>query len=631
MCSRRRIGCALRFVFNRTMRTLGGLVVALTFAAACAGGAPRSVVQPKAPAAQARSNVLRSDYAGSSACAACHQAIYTSWEKSPMRRMTRTVDGAEVHAPFAAGGELRVGRDVARLEERGGARVVEIEHDGGSPSLYRVTKILGGRTREDFVGVEVASPTSAPIGEEQVLPVSYLLFDDRLRYKGYSVMLHERKSLEAGPPWAKTCILCHNTAPYLTTLERAFAGRRAKAYQGAIVDDTLPRYRAVHYRVTDEVALDRALAGELDSLGVEPSGDIRDDVVRVVDATRDHFSEGSLVELGVGCEACHGGAAAHVHNPSDLPTFVPSAPFFTVEPALNRAQSVNRVCARCHQVLFSKYPWTWEGGARHENPGGSHISSGEGRDFLLGGCASAMACTSCHDPHGKDDPARLVAMYTPKGNDVCLGCHKELRGDVALRTHAHHDPKGAGGACTSCHMPKKNMTLDVRLGGYHRIGSPTDPVRVYGDRPLECALCHADKSVSTLVSTMETWWGKRYDRALVTKLYGDLASPVMRATLDRGKPHERAVALWALGERKERADAPSVARETVNAYPLVRQYAKDALEKILARRCDVDVSDDAATIERAVRACLAAAGVAPLSGPWDKAAVSVEANEPAED
>ena len=52
-------------------------------------------------------------------------------------------------------------------------------------------------------------------------------------------------------------------------------------------------------------------------------------------------------------------------------------------------------------------------------------------------------------------------------------------------------------------MPKKNTGLGYQLTRYHRIGSPTDAARVEKDRPLECALCHADKSVASLVSTME--------------------------------------------------------------------------------------------------------------------------------
>lgn len=93
----------------------------------------------------------------------------------------------------------------------------------------------------------------------------------------------------------------------------------------------------------------------------------------------------------------------------------------------------------------------------------------------------------------------------------------------------------------------KNMTLDTRLGRYHRIGSPTEAAKVEGDRPLECALCHGRESVGNLVDTMESWWGHRYDRAKLTALYGDLDQASLLATLRYGKPHEKAVA-WASPE-----------------------------------------------------------------------------------
>ena len=70
-----------------------------------------------------------------------------------------------------------------------------------------------------------------------------------------------------------------------------------------------------------------------------------------------------------------------------------------------------------------------------------------------------------------------------------------------------------GTSCVACHMAKKNMGLDYGLVRYHRIGSPTDPKRALADRPLECALCHADYSVERIVAQMEAWWGKTYDRA----------------------------------------------------------------------------------------------------------------------
>ena len=123
-------------------------------------------------------------------------------------------------------------------------------------------------------------------------------------------------------------------------------------------------------------------------------------------------------------------------------------------------------------------------------------------------------------------------------------------------------------------MAKKNMGLDYALIRYHRIGSPTDPRRVLGDRPLECALCHADRSVEELVSTMERWWGKRYDRAALRALYGDdLTVNALRATLALGKPHEQAVAIAVLGQSGDRTAIPAIAaaaRPRLPAGPLLR-------------------------------------------------------------
>jgi hypothetical protein len=204
------------------------------------------------------------------------------------------------------------------------------------------------------------------------------------------------------------------------------------------------------------------------------------------------------------------------------------------------------------------------------------------------------------------------ALATPAGNAVCTKCHAELTDGARLRAHAHHDPAGAGGSCVACHMPRKNMGLDGTLTRYHRIGSPTDAARVLGDRPLECALCHADRSVRDLVDRMESWWPVRYPRQRLDELYGSLDANVMRATLDRGKPHERAVAIAVLGETGARDAAPAIARELLDEYPLVREWAKRALVA-LRGRCDVDLSAPDAAIEAQARACADAPAV-PLAG-----------------
>jgi predicted CXXCH cytochrome family protein len=259
-------------------------------------------------------------------------------------------------------------------------------------------------------------------------------------------------------------------------------------------------------------------------------------------------------------------------------------------------------------VLLSAYPWTWEGARRRDAvPGGSSTNSGEGRDFLLGGCSRQMSCTSCHDPHAEDRAQQLAALATPAGNGVCLGCHQPLASEAALVQHTHHSAAGQGSACVACHMPRKNMGLDYQLTRYHRIGSPTDEARVLGDRPIECALCHADQSVEALTADLERWWGKSYSREALRRLYGnDLEVNVLTSTLERGKPHEQTVAIATLGDQRVQSAVPLLLPQLTHAYPLVRFYAKAALERITGEQLPVDVNGSVPQIRAQARDWFAA-------------------------
>ena len=602
-----------------------GIAIALAVAWGCARS-PAVAVAPRTAAAERAppSNVLRGDYVGSHECEACHAKEYAAWARSPMHRMTRNADAPDVAAPFD-GRTMHFKGDAVSLETHGGTRFVRIiRGDGASEAneLYRVTRVIGGRTREDFVGVRVRDATDTrAVGDENVLPVSYLIFSGTLRYKGYSVLLHERDGAHAGPVWSETCLFCHNTVPFLSTILGALTGRRAPAYQGEDVDPLLPDARRWTWSVADPGALGTALDAELTHLRSSVArGDITSRLHATIAATRRSFGPGDLVEIGIGCESCHGGARVHLADPDAAPSFLPYAPFLHVATTPTksdhaaRAQAINRVCARCHQVLFSRYPWTWEGGQRSSlDRGGSSISSGEARDFLMGGCASELSCTTCHDPHD----GKTLAV----GNAVCTSCHAQYTTDDALRAHAHHDPHGAGGACIACHMARKNMALDLGLTRYHRIGSPTDPARVLRDRPLECALCHADKSVESLVHSMETWWSKAYPRDLLVRLYGDLQQRTLAATVERGKAHEVAAAVVVLGEAHVRDAAPLIAKGLASEYPLVRMVAARALDEALGKTCALDANGaSVAELETAATKCLVSRGLAAPA--WGASVVS---------
>ncbi len=607
-----------RAAMNPSALTNASLAVLLL--AACATPArtpaPAAAHPTDAAAHRVASNILFSDYAGSAACKRCHPATYAEWAASPMRRMTRAAEQADVRAPFD-GRVFRFHGDTARLSAVGGARFMELDSRRYGRHAFRLTRVIGGRTREDFVGAEVerAAPDARLLepGVERVLPVSFV-YASGLRLKGYSVMVGPRDALVAGPVWQKTCILCHNTAPYVLSVLGALAGPRPPGYQGEVPDRVLPRHQRWSYKVRDWKPMARALDEEMARLGAPRSRAEGPELVRdAVVAVRDHLGPQHLVELGIGCESCHGGARGHVEDPSVLPSFLPESDLVRIGPqkgrAATRAEAINRACARCHQVLFSRYPFTWEGGLRTRLPGGSNINSGEARDFLLGGCATAMACSDCHDPH-THDRRKEQALETNAGNAVCLRCHDRYKAPEALRAHSHHDPAGAGSACVACHMPKKNMGLAYSLTRYHRIGSPTDPARVYGDRPLECSLCHADRSTRWALEAMQRLWGKRYDAELLRPMYGDLDAPPLLPVLALGKPHEQAVAIALLGERRDRAAVPVLARQLASKYPLLRYWARHALERITGKHVEIDL--DAPEAEIAASASrLAGAALSP--------------------
>jgi predicted CXXCH cytochrome family protein len=637
---------------RRATSAVGALAITLaTVLAACRAPGPAACCAPGPAAARASpsslpgasrvaSNILRADYAGSQSCAPCHAEIFAAWRGAPMHRMTRVPEETDVRAPFD-GRTFTFKDDSARVTARDGARLVSLTSAAFGDHTYRVTRVIGGRYREDFAGVEVAGsgpdgparaatardspgPTGPyPPATELLLPLSYVFETASFRLKGYSVMVGERPGLRAGGVWTETCVFCHNTTPYFDGVWGELHGPGAPSYQGEVVDRLLPRERRWTFEVTDGAAFARALTDEARRVGdagfdvseadVASTPGRRAALARGMRALRARLRPEHFVELGVGCESCHGGAGAHVAEPRVLPDFAPRSAFLRARPPtgwgeVTRAEWINRACARCHQVLFSRYPFTWEGRERRGgDAGGSSITSGEARDFLLGGCARRMSCVTCHDPHGEDRKEALARLATPAGNATCTGCHGRLAAPAALRAHAHHDPARAGGSCVACHMPRKNMGLGYALTRYHRIGAPDEPSRVEGDRPLECALCHADKTVGALVGSMESWWGKRYDRARLAALYGGMDALPLQATLARGKPHEQAAALGALGEARVAAALPVVARQLTNVVPLVRYYARRAVAQLGGAACDLDLDRATPEIERAARRCVPAA------------------------
>jgi predicted CXXCH cytochrome family protein len=613
--------CSARILRDaRDMPGCFGLLVLVVGLTGCPSPGPVRRAPPSnidiAPGTPVASNILRRDYVGSAECSYCHAEIYNAWLRSPMHGMTRDASGATIRAPFTAA-VFRFKGDQITMETRGSQRFMRLHTRADGESLYRITRVIGGRYREDFVGVNVTGKSDSEAdpgeGDERVMPVSYVFATESWRYKGYSVLVKERPRLQVAGVWRTGCVFCHNTVPYFSTLFDDLQDRRA-SYQGSVSNHLLPVSRRWEVVATNRVGLVRALREEIEFLGGDGSGvsALEDGLSRAIETTRERFRPEHFVEVGIGCESCHGGSRQHAADPRLRPTFEVRSDIVGERPVSgtrspSRTQWINRTCMRCHTVLFTRYAYTWEGGHRYRNPGGSNINSSEARDFALGGCANQLSCTSCHDPHAEDSPEALRALGEDAGTQLCTSCHLDLRSREAVAAHSHHDPDGAGASCIGCHMPRKNLGLGYRLTRYHRIGTPADRVRVENDRPLECALCHTDRSVAFLVDTMERWWGRSYSRDRLRAIYGrNLSVNPLRATLRRGKPHEQAVAAVVLGEARDSAEASAIAEHLAHPYPLVRYFAAQALFDLHGEWPAVDLDADAPAIQAQARQWLAA-------------------------
>ena len=361
------------------------LALGCAWPAGCRGAAGRSAGARRArrgATGEVRSNITRADYAGSRGLpAAATRASTRLWLDSPMHRMTRDLHQTQIRAPFY-GRNLRVPQ---RLRHDGANRRRTLHAPArgalGKESLFHVTKVIGGRYREDFVGAEVdpSAPLSRP-DRRRAHPAGLVpRVQRRVALQGLlgdgprAARPGARRGLENGLHLSATT----RRRRCRCLLDDVYGPARP-LYQGSVSVE-LPDNKRPRYVVRDEAALKAALGAELEHLGrsarhralrpeARPDG-------RASTRTRDAFAEKDLVELGIGCEACHGGAREHVLRPDaacarrsrcaaiSCSVTTPTGG----EPT--HAQDINRTCAKCHTVLFSRYPYTWEGRSRRHDSG----------------------------------------------------------------------------------------------------------------------------------------------------------------------------------------------------------------------------------------------------------------------
>lgn len=231
--------------------------------------------------------------------------------------------------------------------------------------------------------------------------------------------------------------------------------------------------------------------------------------------------------LTINCESCHGPGKRHIEiitKPGfEKQTDIGMIPLST----LSKDASL-QVCFQCHAKkdaireddylpganledyfslklsLLGNSPFLVDGRVRSFDYQGNHLFS----DCYLNG---SMTCVDCHEPHGQGYRDIFSRKLTSRfDNGQCTGCHASKR--LAPERHSHHARDSAGNQCVSCHMPY----LQHQGVGTHLVYSRSDhsiPIpRPVFDQQLgienACQKCHHDRDLEWQSAKVKEWYGE---------------------------------------------------------------------------------------------------------------------------
>lgn len=203
-----------------------------------------------------------------------------------------------------------------------------------------------------------------------------------------------------------------------------------------------------------------------------------------------------FTEFGVGCEGCHGPAAAHAEDPENVKPFV--------------GDDV-QVCGACHSRGTSPdghpFPATYRPGDQLSDhftlttdsaviwpDGSAKANHQQYTEWQLGSkkaLAEGNSCVMCHAVHSRG--ATEGQLKTPT-NELCVGCHNKQQALVRHTPFHERAMQSKEFACVDCHMPKLATSATAFDLHSHSFLQPNPQASVdHGGleaMPNACNTCH---------------------------------------------------------------------------------------------------------------------------------------------
>jgi predicted CXXCH cytochrome family protein len=446
---------------------------------------------------------VSADYAGSNACAECHQIEHGQWARSLHIRMTKPASEALVVGNFD-NVSFADNRRSYRMESRDGRRFVSVSHGGRPFEKFEVHYTLGAKRFQGYL-------TRLPEGRIYVLPVFWHVAQKRwVDWKEITPVPdgdHDLRQI-----WNITCFNCH-----ATNLDANF-DVASKTYDTTWTEMGLG-CETCHGPGRPHISLMREW--EKDP-GTKPAYD-KSSSNRALGPTLKIFSPRTAEPRQVfdTCAYCHG-------NKNNL--FLGFTPGSRMEDFALPFLVSQPMPADDPQGDF------WPDGrpSRFNRP----------QALTLSGCfiKGNVTCTNCHVAHGSRQEHSLKVSIE-ESNGLCTQCHDTVRAqgsrlvaqdsglearvdvrDVRVATtgselerHTHHPADSRGSRCIECHMSDVNWRLMIRRRD-HTFAPPVPEMTAKYGVPNGCTTCHDNRAPEWAAEAMDAWYGDGERRASAMRL-----------------------------------------------------------------------------------------------------------------